>query len=464
MPSINEILSIGKGGMNVSKALLSIAGTNMANVNTPGYSRELIALESQPYASLGVRSSGPQRVTNPFLADSLRGVSGDLGFYNGQMIPLNAVEPAINDLDGTGLGQALTTFHGALQETTANPASEVQRMALLEATEFLSQSFKTTASQLVDAAEKTRDQAEATATHLTSLAHEVATLNKQIMVYNHHKDNPPNALMDQREAVLLEMSELIEIDVLDTNDGSLSVFVAGGRPLVDHELASTLSISPSDPPAGEPIELKITKPNGQDLEPMGATGGVLGGLLEAHNEVIVTSMEDLDAIAFGLIESFNAQHAAGFDLNGDAGGEYFKALNGPQGAATLIDLSDLVKGQPDRIAASSTAGGVPGNNENLVILTEIQNDPNALGTGRTVMESWFDIQVNVGGAISAAELGAGAEAASRDQLSNLMAAEVGVSIDEELITMNQANQAYDAAGALIRAAEEMSDVLLSLVR
>ena len=100
-----------------------------------------------------------------------------------------------------------------------------------------------------------------------------------------------------------------------------------------------------------------------------------------------------------------------------------------------------------------------------MILTEIQNDPAALGTGRTVMESWFDIQVTVGGAISAAKLGAGAEeGASRDQLSNLMAAEVGVSIDEELITMNKANQAYDASGALIRAAEEMSDVLLSLVR
>ena len=68
MASINEILSIGKGGMNVSKALLSIAGTNMANVNTPGYSREVIALESQPFASLGVRSTGPNRVTNPFLS------------------------------------------------------------------------------------------------------------------------------------------------------------------------------------------------------------------------------------------------------------------------------------------------------------------------------------------------------------------------------------------------------------
>ena len=96
---------------------------------------------------------------NPFLSDTLRNISGQLGFYNGQMIPLTAIEPAVNDLDGTGLGQALTTFHGALQETTANPASEVQRMALLESAEFLAQSFRSTSEQLVDSAEKTRDQA-----------------------------------------------------------------------------------------------------------------------------------------------------------------------------------------------------------------------------------------------------------------------------------------------------------------
>jgi flagellar hook-associated protein FlgK len=80
------------------------------------------------------------------------------------------------------------------------------------------------------------------------------------------------------------------------------------------------------------------------------------------------------------------------------------------------------------------------------------------------MEAWFDIQVNVGSAISAAKLGANAESASREQIAHLLAGEVGVSLDEELISMNKANQAYDVFGVLIRVAEEMSDVLLSIVR
>ena len=315
----------------------------------------------------------------------------------------------------------------------------------------------------MDSAEKTRDQAEATAEHITNLAEEVARLNQQIMVYDHH-DSPPNVLKDTREAILLEMSELIDIDVLDTNDGSISVFIAGGRPLVDHDLASTVTISPSDPPTGTPANIEIRKPNGQELKALGETGGSLGGLLEAHNEVIVGSMQELDAMAFGLIQAFNAQHEAGFDLEGNPGGEFFTNLTDAEGAAALIALSENVKDQPSRIAGSTSAAGVPGNNENLKILVDVQNDSSVLGTGRNIMEAWFDIQVNVGSAISAAKLGASAESASQEQISNLLAAEVGVSLDEELISMNKANQAYDASGALIRAAEEMSDVLLSIVR
>jgi flagellar hook-associated protein 1 FlgK len=370
MPSLNEILSIGKGGMNVSKALLSIAGKNMANVNTPGYNREVLGLKSSPYASLGVQTSGPDRISNPFLSDSVRSIAGDLGFYQGQLIPLEALEPTVNDLDGTGLGQALTSFNGALQDATANPSSSVQRMALIEATEYLAQSFHTSSKLMVDSAEKTRDQAESTADRITALAGDVAELNSEIMVLQSNT-TPPNALMNTRDSLLSELSELISIDTLDTGDGSISVFIAGGRPLVDHAQASTVKITPSDPPPGTVAAIEIRKPNGQELKAMGKTGGSLGGLLEAHNEVIVDAMTSLDELAFTLMNSFNAQHQAGFDMNGAPGGDFFEPLAVQSGAASLISVSANIRDNPEHIAASSTLGGVPGNNENLKILEDI---------------------------------------------------------------------------------------------
>ena len=83
-------------------------------------------------------------------------------------------------------------------------------------------------------------------------------------------------------------------------------------------------------------------------------------------------------MAFGLIQAFNAQHEAGFDLEGNPGGEFFTNLTDAEGAAALIALSENVKDQPSRIAGSTSAAGVPGNNENLKILVDVQNDSSVL--------------------------------------------------------------------------------------
>jgi flagellar hook-associated protein FlgK len=86
-----------------------------------------------------------------------------------------------------------------------------------------------------------------------------------------------------------------------------------------------------------------------------------------------------------------------------------------------------------------------------------------LSSGKSIEDGWFDIQIHFGNALGTAQTGSDIESATVNQLANLLASETAVSIDEELILMNQANQSFDAAGALIRAAEEMSATLINLV-
>ena len=462
MSSINEILSIGKGGMSISKAMLAVAGKNMANVNTPGYSREILQLSTSQFAGLGVSTSGPFGVRNPILADSLRNAMGEHGFFKGQLVPLSAIEPAVNDLDGTGLGQALATFQGALQEMAANPASDVERTALLSSAEFLVQSFRTTSKQLGDSAEKTRDQAQVTSEKITEIAKDIAELNQKISVLINGVD-PPNTLIDKRGSLLEELSGLIGIDVLDTKDGSVSVFVAGGRPLVDHTLASSVDIFPADPPPGTPVAITVTKPNGQVMDPIGKTGGELGGLLQAHNETIIPGIQELDELAHAMISEFNAIHQVGFGVDGSTGLNFFDPLATAQGAASLIAVSSDVSGEPQRIAAATDPLDVPGDNTNLLAMINLQGTDGVLPSGESIENGWFDIMLRFGSAISDAKSGQETEQATMLQISNILASETAVSIDEELISMNEANQAFDAAGALIRAAEEMSRTLINLV-
>ena len=462
MSSINEILSIGKGGMSISKAMLAVAGKNMANVNTPGYSREILQLSTSQFAGLGVSTSGPFGVRNPILSDSLRNAMGEHGFFKGQLVPLSAIEPAVNDLDGTGLGQALAAFQGALQEMAANPASDVERTALLSSAEFLVQSFRTTSKQMGDSAEKTRDQAQVTSDKISEIATDLADLNQKISVLQNSVE-PPTTLIDKRGALLEELSGLISIDVLDTNDGSVSVFVAGGRPLVDHDLASSVDIFPADPPPGTPVTITITKPNGQVMNPIGKTGGQLGGLLEAHNETIIPGVQELDELAFAMISEFNTIHQGGFGIDGSTGLNFFDPLGTAAGAASLIGVSADVSGQPDKIAAATDPLDVPGDNTNLLNMINLQGTDGVLPSGESIENGWFDIMLRFGSAISDAKSGQATEEATMLQISNILASETAVSVDEELISMNEANQAFDAAGALIRAAEEMSRTLINLV-
>ena len=462
MASINEILAIGRGGMSISKAQLMVAGKNMANVNTPGYTREVLQLATSQFAGIGVSTVGPFGIRNPILADSLRNSLGEKGFFKGQLVPLSAVEPAVNDLDGTGLGQALAQFQGALQEATANPANEVERTALLSAGEFLVQSFKTTSKQLVTTGEKTRDQAETLSEKISQIARDIADLNQKISVLINSTE-PPNTLIDARDAKLEELSGLIKIDVLDANDGTFSVYVAGGRPLVDHQLASSVSITPPDPPTGTPVTIEITKSNGQKMTPIGTVGGELGGLLEAHNETIIPGIQELDELAFAMITEFNAIHQGGFSLDGSTGLNFFAPLGTADGASALIEISADIKGQPKKLAAATILGDTPGDNTNFQALLSVQEQEGVLASGSSIEDGWFDIMLRFGTATNDALTGMETEEATVLQISNILASETAVSIDEELITMNQANQAFDAAGALIRAAEEMSRTLINLV-
>ncbi len=462
MSSINEILAIGKGGMGVSKALLAVAGKNMANVNTPGYSKEYLTLSTSQFAGLGVTIEGPQGLRNPILSDSLRNVLGNKGFFDGQIIPLLSVEPSVNDLDGNGIGKALSEFKATMQEAMANPGSETERAAILTSADFLTQSFNSTAKQLAETAEKTLEQAEKLALTISSISKNLAELNSKIAVLAHGKE-PPNALLDQREQLLQKLSGLIAIDTLDVGDGTVSVFIAGGRPLVDHDLASAVKLNPPNPAPGTAVDIQIIKPSGQIMNSIGKIGGALGGMLGAHNDVIVPGLTDLDEIAFELTQQFNALHAAGVGKDGSTGTNFFEPLGIIQGSASLIKLSDQITNNPEKFAAAAVGGTLPGDNTNLELLLGVTDTDGAISTGKSIEGGWFDIQINFGDALGTAKTGSQIESATVDQLFNLLAGETAVSIDEELIQMTMANQAFDAAGALIRAAEEMSSTLINLV-
>ncbi len=460
--SFNAIYSIGQSGLQSSKGLLALAGLNLANANTPGYARRIADLATTLIPGLGVTSNAAIPVRSPFIAKALVSSFGQMGFQQGQLDGLNLVEEAFNDLDGLGLQSSITAFEVALGAMGANPAGLAERAAVLGAAEQLAAQFASTRQQIQVSSDITVSQAQATATQVTQISAQLAEINTMLQ---QQQGNPEAvaALVDNRDGLLADLGELVQLQVVTQADGTVDLSTGGGVPLVIGGSASEVSVSAVGPPPDFQVEIEFQTPNGQTQGALGEVGGKLGGLVAAQNDVLGPALGTVDQMAFAFINGFNAQHQSGFDLDGIAGGDFFTTLTTSEGAAANITLSADVLGQPENIAAAGASGNAPGGNGNVLALQQVADQPGALPNGDSIRAAFEGLTFQVAEAIQGANLALSVETASAAQLQNILSSETGVSIDEELILMAQADQAFQAASTFITEAQQMQDTLLAMV-
>lgn len=458
--TIQEILSLGRSGLNASKSFLGLTSQNVANVGTPGYSRQRMNIYTSPVMGLGVITDNPEAVRNAFTFKSILNTSGDKGQFDGQLAALSLLEPAVNEVDQVGLQAALSKFLDALGQVSANPTGDPERIQLVQAAKGLGAQFKVTAQGVKDAADGAVNQVKQTTEQINQKLQDIAKLNVQIKGLVSTNQNA-NALIDQRDLKLTELSEMVQVQVVHEGDGTVNIFAAGGRPLVEGLEASQLQVAGPDPNGQFTVQVK--KPNGLLVDPLAPFGGKLGGLLKAYDEQILPAVDRLDEMAFQFMNSFNAQHQAGFGKDGSTGQNFFEPVLNQQGAAFNMKLSAAIDTNPDAIAAASAAADLPGGNDNLLLLMKIQESP-ILADGNSITSAWQNLGQNIGSAINTAQVGSLTDASTIDQLYSLQQAESGVSLDEEMINMTLAQKSLEAASAVIKASDEMYDTILSIVR
>ncbi len=463
MATINEILSIGKSGLSASKSQLAIASFNVANAQTPGYSRRIQDLSANSVLGLGVSISDPYAVKNQILAKSLLGSLGDMGFQKGKVDSLALVTEAFNDLDGIGLASSINDFQTALDLLAANPAGTAERQGVLGSALQLSASFSTTRQQIQDGITATVATAQSAADDVSLKAQKVLSLNKKIQAL-HADGQDIGTLVDQRDALLTELGQLMDIQVVNQSDGTVMVYTNAGQALVTAESASTITVSDVGPSPDYAVEVTITKGDGTSQGAIGGNvGGELGGLVDTVNKELGPALETIDQMAFFFMAAFNVQHQVGFAADGSTGNDFFELPASVAGAASNVKVSDDVDGKPDKIAAASSGDEVPGGNGNVLFLADVPDQPFVLPSGLSVNETFEILTFDLAQAYQSAELGFELEASSAVQLETLLLSETAVSVDEELIAMAQANHAFEAASAVIQRTEQMSQTLLNMV-
>ncbi|MGB5987409.1 MAG: flagellar hook-associated protein FlgK [Desulfobacterales bacterium] len=456
MTDLNQILSIGKSSLLAQQRAIQTTSHNIANANTPGYTRQRVNLSAASpiltaagMSGTGVEVVSTERIYDRFVDAQIVGQNGPVGQWEALDQTLAQVDVIFNEINSDGIGSALDSFWGAWQDLANNPGGPAERQALLSQSELLTANFNQAADALDQIQADLTTQIALAMDGINGLTQQVADLNDKIFRVEISGQNA-NDLRDERQQVLNVLSRTIGAEV--TENGSYAQVSLGGQPLVEYDQAYELSFSDPD--------FEIDAPGGPVSVPAAdISGGEVAGWLAARDAVIPQYQSDLDALAAGLITALNIQHSAGYGLGDATGGQIF--FSGTNAGDIAVDPA--ISADPNLIAAAGDPGGLPGDNQNALAIADLQFTQILNGGSQTLDAFYQTLVVRVGNDASQATAQLGNETALETHLFNLRQSISGVSIDEETINLLKYEQAYQAASRIITTADKMFETLINMI-
>jgi flagellar hook-associated protein 1 FlgK len=331
------VLGTATSGLLAFQRALSTTGHNIANVNTPGYSRQRVEFETQTpqisgagYIGTGVKTDAIVRMYDQFLVDRVRTSTSSTNGLTMYSDYAGRIANVLGDASA-GLNGALESFFNAVQGVANNPSSIPERQVLLSEAESLVTRFQYLDSQLGATRDEVNAQIGSMVGEINTLSQSIADINKEIVIATGRAGGqPPNDLLDARDVLVEKLSSLVSVTTLQQDDGALNVFIGNGQALVTGFSAGTLSVagSPYDATRKE-ILFSAGGSSAGAVITGSLNGGKLGGLLDFRDEILDPSQNGLGRIAAVLGTEINLQHALGMDLDGDLGGTVFN-LGSPQ--------------------------------------------------------------------------------------------------------------------------------------
>jgi len=455
--SLFGLLSIAQSGLAAQTAALDGTGQNVSNVNTPGYSRVTANLETiktpNGYDG-GVDVSGMQRAFSALSFGSMLTEQGLGGAADARSTALSQVQSVIAPSTGS-IGDNIDSFFASLQSLETSPSDPSARTGVLDAATTLAQSIASAASSLSSQRAGLATQAESLTTTLNSNLAQIAALNGQIAAARGSGNEPTN-LEDQRDQLASTVSTEIGAQVVTDANGDYTL-LSSGTALVTNGTAATLTAS-----VGASQNLQITSTLGdgtpEDIT-QNVTSGTLGGLVEATNSDIPGVSSQLDQLAYNLSTSVNAVQSAGYGLDGVTGRNMFTQPAVVAGAAAAMAIDPAVANNPSAIAASSTALGLPGGNDNAVAMAQLADQP--LGASNNPADAFGAIASSVGNLTATANSEQSLRQATITQAQTLNSSVSGVSLDQEMTNLDQFQRAYEASSQVLQTANTLLGELMT---
>jgi flagellar hook-associated protein 1 FlgK len=464
-------LQIARSGLLAQQAVIAVTAHNVANADDPNYSRQSVLLEpNPPYAppsldqesvpgqfGMGVQVVGVRRAADQFLDAQLWTAAGALGASTQQAQTLGQVQALVDEPSATGLGSQLAQFWNAWQNLANDPQSIAARAQVLAAGQALATAFQQLDGQLA-ALQANLDAAVAEQVdRVNRLAAQIATLNAEIAAAT-ASGQSPNDLQDQRDALVGQLAEILPVQVRWQPDGEADVAVDGAG-LVQGAQTLTLQAIPN--PANN--NFRSLSWAGLNLQAT-PSGGTLGALLDLRDRTVAGYRAQLDALAGGLAQQVNTLHTSGFDLTGAPGLPFFVPASGAAMTAGTIALNPALVGQPAEVAAASSPTSGPGDGSNALRIADLQGQAFLAGNTATAGDFYAAFVGQIGSDAAAAQAAQANLQALQQSIRQQQQQVAGVSLDEELTAMVEAQHAYGAAARTVAVIDRMLGDLVDMVQ
>jgi flagellar hook-associated protein 1 len=454
MSSLLASMYLATGAMAADQGALEVTSNNVANVNTPGYSREVPVLEENTPVVVGNLTYGTgvslqnvQSIRDPILQIRLQQETGQQGQLNASVTALNQAQTLFTS--GTNdIGTEMSNLFSSVSQLSTDPSNLSLRQGVLTAASNLSTTFNNTASNLAAQRSNLDLNVIQSVQQVNTLTQQIAGLNGQISALQ-NVGQDASQFVDQRDNLINQLSGLIDVSEINSDSG-ITLTTSNGSALVTGTQNYELSTQADSSGVQHVIDGQ-----GKDITSQ-INAGALAGLIQARDQTIPGLLNQLDTLAAGLSTAFNSANTSGFDLNGNAGGNLFTVPPaGTTGAAT--DMAVAIT-DPALIAASSD--GNAGSNGNLANFSAIQNQ--TIIAGDTPSDYYGNVVFTVGNDVSNGTAELQSSQAVLQQLQDQRGSISGVSLDEEAANMTQYQRAYDAAAQVVVSINQMLETVINM--
>jgi len=439
-------LSIALSSLTVSQQEMAVTANNVANANTPGYSREIPAVAAGDPITIGSLTFGTgvvlqkiESLRDPILEIQLHQETQQQSKLSTELGQLQQIQTQFGSAT-SGIGADISNFFNSLQQLSPDPTNLALRQSVLTAAGNLATDFNTTAHNLQTQRSNIDQNVVQSVGDINSLTAQIASVDRQISsVQNAHGD--AGTLVDKQTTLIRQLSGLVDVQVIKTDQG-ISLTTSNGTTLV----AGSQSFALSAHLGSDGVQHIMA---GTHDITGSLKGGSLAGLIQIRDQEIPSLASSLDQLAAGLANALNAANAQGYDLNGNKGGNIFvppPVGGGGAAAALSVSLTD-----PKLIAASSD--GTSGSNGNLAVLSAVATQP--LANGQTPIQSYSAIVFKVGSDTANVSADVASSNLILQQLQDQRASTSGVSLDEEAANLIKYQTAYQAAARVVSTIETL---------